>query len=68
MSGQESAIEQIAAIGKRRTRARKVLEETAGPTRELARRAYDDGVPKRTIARLGGITRPTLDAWLRRPD
>ncbi|MDQ1249303.1 MAG: hypothetical protein QG597_3678 [Actinomycetota bacterium] len=35
---------------------------------ELAKKHYAMGVPKRVIAEALGITRVTLDAWLRRPD
>lgn len=60
-----SDIERLDAIGRRRTRALKTLDDTIAELRPLVRQLVEDGAQKSEIARRAGISRPTLDAMLR---
>lgn len=60
-----SDIERLDAIGRRRKRALKVLDDTISELRPLVLALLEDGMQKSEIARLAGISRPTLDALLK---
>jgi len=60
-----SDIERLDAIGRKRARAQKTLDDTSAELRPLVRRLFDGGMQKSEIARRAGISRPTLDAILK---
>ena len=60
-----SDIERLDAIGRRRKRALKALDDTISELRSLVLALLEDGMQKSEIARRAGISRPTLDAMLR---
>jgi DNA invertase Pin-like site-specific DNA recombinase len=59
---------ELARTGRQRTTARDKLAEADAETARLAKQAIASGIPKREIARLVSVSRPTLDAILRRAD
>lgn len=65
MRADESAIEHLASVGRRRKRGLKLVNETTKELPALVRAAHKAGHPKTLIAEKAGISRPTLDAMLK---
>lgn len=53
------------AAGKKRAKLLAAAEEATRITKILARSAEAEGVPKTQICAELGVSRPTLDAWLK---
>jgi hypothetical protein len=68
MPKREAALERLRSIGRQRTLAQEVLRETSQTLPGVVREAHLAGVPKKQIADLAGISRPTLDQWLKRKE
>lgn len=58
------AEQRAATLGRQRARALAAAEQNMADIAEFAPAAIAAGVPKRTLATLCGISRPTLDAIL----
>jgi len=52
-------------LGKQRIRLLEQLAEVTATLEPVAVAEVESGVPKLQVAKRAGITRPTLDAWLR---
>jgi hypothetical protein len=65
MADDRDITERLQRIGMQRALAQNVLRESAAELPALVRKAHEAGVPKTVISRLAGISRPTLDQWLK---
>jgi len=56
----------LAALGRRRARAKKAIREISAELPDALRAALDEGTEKKRAAELAQISRPALDEMLRR--
>lgn len=56
----------LAALGRKRARAKRTIRDISAEMPAALRAALDDGVEKKRAAELAQISRPALDEMLRR--